>query len=160
MEKIRIRTAGTLQLDAWRNDTIQFIVLEDLLKAMKIEYIEGLIDNIKQDLHWYASIKQLNIPNVGTRDAIQITHALGLIYWLPDTIVELILKREVYSILALHLEFHLELFNWKYDMLENYAEKMDMAYYEMEKANNIIIKNQVLIIDVLSSNLKKYIHNY
>ena len=152
MEKIRIKTAGKIQLDAWRNDTIQFIVLEDLLKAMKVEYVEDVIDYIKQDMHWYTSIKQLDIPKVGTSEAIPITHALGLIYWLPENLVDFITKHEIYNALALHLEFHLELLKWKYDVIDNYMEKMDIAYEKMQEANDVIVNNQALMIEVLKKN--------
>ena len=152
MEKIRIKTGGLILLDAWRNDTIQFIVLEDLLKAMKVEYVEDVIDYIKQDMHWYTSIKQLDIPKVGTSEAIPITHALGLIYWLPENLVDFITKHEIYNALALHLEFHLELLKWKYDVIDNYMEKMDIAYEKMQEANDVIVNNQALMIEVLKKN--------
>lgn len=152
MEKIRIKTASTFQLDAWKNDKIQFIVLEDLLKAMQVEYVEDVIEYIKKDMHWFTSVKQLDIPEVGARDAIQITHALGLIYWLPTSVVEFISKHEVYNTLAIHLELHLEFFQWKLDEIEKYSEKIESAYDDMLKANDVIITNQALMIAELKKN--------
>src|SRR5665647_1174454 len=119
MEKIRIKTGASFQLDAYKNDKIQFIVLEDLLKALQVEYVEDLIEYIKKDMHWFTSVKQLDIPEAGTRDAIQITHALGLIYWLPASVVEFIPKHEVYNALAIHLELHLEFFQWQLADIES-----------------------------------------
>ncbi len=149
MEKIRIKTAGPLQMDAWKNDKIQFIVLEDLLKAMQVEYVEDVIEYIKQDLHWYTSVKQLDIPEVGLKDAIQITRALGLIFWLPVGVVEFLPKHEVLNILSVHLELHLEFFQWQIAEISRIHGTIEGAYKEMEKQSNIIIETQSLIIDEL-----------
>lgn len=70
MEKIRIKTAGPIQLTAYKNK-IQFIVLEDLLNAMKAEYVEEVIDYIKQDTHWFTSIKTMDLPDVGKKKLFQ-----------------------------------------------------------------------------------------
>jgi len=151
MEKIRIKTASTFQLDAWKNDKIQFIVMEDLLKAMQVEYVEDVIEYIKKDMHWYTSVKQLDIPEVGTRDAIQITHALGLIYWLPASVVEFIPKHEVYNALAIHLELYLEFFQFKLAEFEKIHDKIVGAYAKMEEVNQYIIDQQTELIDKLKS---------
>lgn len=151
MEKIRIKTAASFQLNAWKNDKIQFIVLEDLLKAMQVEYVEDVIEFIKKDMHWFTSIKQLDIPEVGTRDAIQITHALGLIYWLPTSVVEFIPKHEVYNALAVHLELFLEFFQFKLAEFGRLHDKIVGAYAEMEKANQYIISQQTELIDKIKS---------
>lgn len=152
MEVIRIKTIGKYELTAYK-DKIQFIVLEDLLNTLQVEFVEDVIKYIKEDLHWWTSIKQMDLPEGGTKDVIQLTHALGLIYWLPIGMVEFMNKHEVYTALAIHLETYLEFFQWKLDEVNKITDNREGAYEEMNKQNSIIIYNQSCIIETLKKAL-------
>lgn len=152
MEKIRIKTAGALPMNAWKSGEIHFIILNDLLSAMRVEYIEDVVQYIKQDMHWFTSVKQLDIPEIGTCDVVQITHALGIIYWLPENIVEFFLRHQVFNMLAVHLQLRQEFFNWKVAEFGRIYDRLEGAYKEMEKQSNIIIENQSAMIDELKKN--------
>jgi hypothetical protein len=152
MEVIRIKTIGKFQLTAYK-DKIQFIVLEDLLNALQVEFIEDVIKYIKEDQHWWTSVKQMDLPEVGTKDVIQITHALGLIYWLPLGMVQFLHKWEVYTALSVHLEMYLEFFQWQLKEVSRITGNIEKANAEMDKQNHIIIENQALIIEELKKAL-------
>lgn len=152
MEVIRIKTIGKFELTAYKN-TIQFIVLEDLLNALQVEFVEDVIKYIKEDLHWWTSVKQMDLPEVGTKDVIQLTHALGLIYWLPLGMVDFLHKWEVYTALSVHLETYLEFFSWKLDEVNRITANIQGAYEEMNKQNGIIIDSQAGIIETLKQAL-------
>jgi len=153
MEVIEIKAPCQFKLMAYK-DKIQFIVLAELLEAMQVEFVEDVIQYIKEDQHWFTSVKQMDLPEVGTKDVIQLTHALGLIYWLPVGMVEFMNKHEVYTALAIHLETYLEFFQWKLDEVNRLADDIHGAYEEMNKQNNIIIDNQAVIIEKLKQALK------
>ncbi len=121
---------------------------------MQVEFIEDVIQYIKKDMHWFTSVKQMDLPEVGTKEVIQLTHALGLIYWLPNGVVEFIHKHEVYTALAIHMETYLEFFRWKLEEVNRLTDDILGSYEEMNKQNNIIIDNQATIIEKLKQALR------
>lgn len=152
MEVIKIKTHGQFELTAYK-DKIQFIDLAELLEALQVEFVEDVIKYIKEDLHWFTSVKQMDLPEVGTKDVIQLTHALGLIYWLPNGMVEFLNKHEVYNAIAIHLETYLEFFQWKLSEVEKSIDKMESLRLNLNTETNNIIKVQSEMIDQLKEAL-------
>lgn len=146
MEKIRIKTAGPIQLTAYK-DKIQFIVLEDLLNAMKAEYIEEVIDYIKQDTHWFTSIKTMDLPDVGKKEVVPITTALGLIHWVPDSVISFMGKHEVFQILTMHVETYLEFYEWKISEITRTSAELINLQKETDAEAQKIIEAQEAVIN-------------
>ena len=152
MEKIEIKTHGRFKLTAWK-DTIQFIVLDELLTALGVEYKPEVIDYIKQDVNWYCDVKKMEIPGLGEVEVMQLTRVLGLIYWLPDKVMNFIRQHEVATALVVHLETYLEFFQWKIAEVEKHIKIVDDARDELDNNSEYIIEQQAQLIKKLQDML-------
>ena len=148
MEVIQIKTHGRFKLTAYK-DKIQFVILSELLQAMKVEFIDDIIVYIKKDINWGSSIHEMDLPEVGKKEVIQITKAMGLIYWIPESVVSFLPRWEVFTALYVHLETYLEFFQWKMQSIEEQIQNYQDAVELQAKCADDVINQQSVLIEKL-----------
>jgi hypothetical protein len=148
MEVIKIKTHGQFKLTAYK-EKMQFIILSELLEAMQVEFIEDVLKFIKTDINWGSSIHTMELPGVGKKEVIQITRVMGLIYWLPESIVSFLPRWEVFTMLVVHLETYMEFFQWKMEQIEEQVQNYQDAVELQEKCSEDVINQQALLIEKL-----------